>query len=238
MTRRLVSDERGIALVLAVVTMLVLSSLTASVLFSVTVNSRSAYRTSESGKAFGLAEQGIAYAEGRLYTAATPEWVVVPFTCVPSPPAGTPCAVGTSPVTYTGVLTGGIWTLTATGTFDGITRTVKVQADQPPPIVKYDTRPWNYFYVEGGPTCMSLGGSTNTVNIPIYTHGSMCLNGNAVFTGADLEIGGDLTLIGGNSGVGRNGQPISKMNVVGSCTPALPCRNDAPPFYVTPPGSG
>ena len=183
MTRRLASDERGFALVLAIVTMLVLSSLTASVLFSVAENSTSAYRTNQSAKAFALAEEGIAYAEGRLYTATTPgNQNNVPHIVV-SQDGGS--------IEYYGTLAGSTWTLYGKGTYAGITRTVQVQAPQPPPVVTIDTTPWNYFYVEGGPTCMTIAGN-GSFNIPLYTHGSVCLNGNAKYTGSDLEIGGSM----------------------------------------------
>lgn len=228
MTHRLVSDERGVALVLAVITMLVLSSLTASVLVSVAVNHRSAYRSSESDKAFAFAEEGIAYAEGRLYTATTPgNQNNVPYVTV-SQEGGT--------IEYYGTLTGSTWTLYGIGTYNGVRRTVKVQAAQPSAIVTIDTTPWNYFYVEGGPTCMTLAGN-GAVNIPIYTHHSVCVNGNAKFTGSDLEVGGDLTLIG-NARIGASGKPISKLNVAGACSPAAPCANDTSPFFVSPPGVG
>jgi hypothetical protein len=92
-------------------------------------------------------------------------------------------------------------------------------------------------YVKGGSTCLTLGGNGAT-NIPIYTGGDMCLNGNTSFTGADLEVAGSLTLIGGNARIGNSGTPISKMNVGGACSPATPCANDTSPFFVSSPGIG
>jgi Tfp pilus assembly protein PilX len=229
MVRRLAHEERGVALVLALIAMLVLGSLTAALAVGVSVNQRTTARSAQSNKAFALAEEGIAYAEGRLYSAAASgEAVSVPSTTL-SQDGGS--------ITYVGSLASSQWTLTGTGTYQSVSRVVTVKIGQPAPIVTYDTTPWNYFYVEGGPSCMSIGGSTSTVNIPIYTHGSLCLSGNAVFTGSDLEVGGDLTLSGSNAGIGKSTQPISKLNVVGACTPA-PCNGSVAPIFVTSPGVG
>ncbi len=227
--RRLLSEEQGVALVLAIVTMTVLSTLTASVLFSVSLNQRTSLQATESTKAFALAEEGIAYAEGRLYTATSPGLATdVPSTGPLSQDGGT--------ITYSGSLSGSTWTLTAIGIYGGVKRTVQVQAAQPSALLTSNTAAWNYFFVEGGPTCMTLAGN-GAVNIPIYTHHDLCINGNGIFTGSDLEVGGALTLIG-NATIGKSGQPISKLNVVGACSPAVGCANDTSPFFVSPPGVG
>ena len=229
MFRRLISDESGIALVLALMATLVLSILTGSILLATTVNHRNAYTTYESDKAFALAEEGIAYAEGRLYTATQPGVANnVPSTGPLSQDGGT--------IMYSGTLASSVWTLTATGTYKGVKRTVTIHAPQPNPTVTYDTTPWNYFYVKGGPTCLSLVGNGST-NIPMYTQGDMCISGNGAFTGSDLEVMGNLTLVG-NATVGKSNQPISKMNVGGSCSPATQCAADTTPFFVSAPGVG
>ena len=216
-----------LALVLAIVAMLVLSSLTASLLFSVAINDRSAHQTVGSGKAFGLAEDGVAYAEGRLYSAATSgETPLVPLTTFQEN-GGT--------VTYQGTLSGSTWTLTGKGTYLGTTRTVQVESIVPQAQVQVDTTIWNYFYIEGTGACTALSGNM-AINIPVYTHGSICMSGNAKFTGSDLEVGGSLTLTG-NAKIGTQAAPISKMNVVGSCSPA-PCDGAHTPVWVNAPGVG
>ena len=230
MFRRFVSDESGVALVLALMAVLVLSVLTGSVLFATAVNHRNAYTSMESDKAFALAEEGIAYAEGRLYTATQPGLA----NNVPS----TPITQDGGSIVYSGSLASTVWTLTATGTYNGVTRKVTVQAPQPAATVTYDTTPWNYFYVKGGPSCLPLGGNGST-NIPMYTQGDMCISGNGAFTGSDLEVKGNLTMLGGNATIGRSGHPISKMNVGGSCSPSSPgppptgCAGTRAPFSST-----
>ena len=199
------------------------------------VNHRNAYTSMESDKAFALAEEGIAYAEGRLYTATQPGLA----NNVPS----TPITQDGGSIVYSGSLASTVWTLTATGTYNGVTRKVTVQAPQPAATVTYDTTPWNYFYVKGGPSCLPLGGNGST-NIPMYTQGDMCISGNGAFTGSDLEVKGNLTMLGGNATIGRSGHPISKMNVGGSCSPSSPgppptgCAGDTILFPVNAPGIG
>ncbi len=221
---RLLSEEQGVALVLAIVTMTVLSALTASVLFSVSLNQRTSLQATESTKAFALAEEGIAYAEGRLYTATAPGL------SSNVPPTG-PLPQNGGTIRYSGSLSGTTWTLYGIGTYNGVSRTVQVQAPQPSAVVQKDTTAWNYFFVDGVPACMTLAGN-GSINIPIYTHHDLCINGNGAFTGSDLEVGGALTLVG-NATIGSPGKPISKMNVVGACSPAFGCTHDTNPFYVS-----
>src|SRR5215469_728061 len=124
MTRRLIDDESGVALVIAIVTMLVLGALTSALLFSVALNHQSSYQASNAERAFGLAEEGIAYAEGRLY-AAPVTGLTDPSTL---PGTDSPFDSGQG-WTYTGTYdsTAKIWTLTGKGTYNAVGRTVVVQ---------------------------------------------------------------------------------------------------------------
>jgi hypothetical protein len=207
--RRLVRDESGIALVLALISMMVLSSLTAAVLFSTTVNHRNALRSSEGDRAFALAEDGLADAEGRLYTAVSGGCTSA---CVPassfSQDGGT--------VSYSGSLSGSTWTLSGTGAIDGLSRVVTAQANVPPPQVIPDPTIWNYLYSNSTTSCLTLQGGS-TINVPLYTQGPVCITGGAHFTGSDLEINSSLT-IGGGSNIGTSSQPITKLDIAGTCT--------------------
>jgi hypothetical protein len=227
MVRNLRREESGVALVIAILTMMVLGSFSAAVVLAVTVNHRSAHRSSQAAQAFALAETGLAYAEGRLYSAATSgEAPLVPQTTFQQD-EGT--------VTYSGTLSGNTWTLTGTGTVDGISRSVSAQATVPPPYTVADPTIWNYLYVDGTGSCTSISGSVE-VNVPLYAHGGICLNGHASYTGSDLEVGGNLTLTG-SARIGSSSEPISKLNVEGTCTPA-PCDGAHGPIYVNSPGVG
>src|SRR3954469_11306343 len=97
-SRRLVQDESGQVLMLALFAILTPSLTTAAILLATAVNHRSAAQSADAKKAFALAEQGLAYAEGRLYTApTTAESVLVPGTTI------TP-SDGDGEITYSGTL--------------------------------------------------------------------------------------------------------------------------------------
>jgi CheY-like chemotaxis protein len=70
MKLRVVQDEQGVALVLAMMAMTVLSLLTAVLLAVVVVNHHTTMHSSDARRAFGIAETGLASAEGNLYGAA------------------------------------------------------------------------------------------------------------------------------------------------------------------------
>jgi hypothetical protein len=232
--RRLVRDESGIALVLALITMLVLASLTSAVLFSVTVNHRNALTSAEGDQAFALAQDGLADAEGRLYTAVKANCST---NCVPS----SSFAQDGGTVVYAGSLSGSTWTLTGTGTVGGISRTVSAQANVPPPQVISDPTIWNYLYVDSAASCTTLSGGT-TVNVPLYTQGSVCLTGGSHFTGADLEVGGSLSVPDSGSSIGTSSTKITKLDVAGACTQTKsgqnwPCNGNGPTIWASAVGS-
>lgn len=230
MLRRLATDEQGIALVLALITLLVLSSLTGSVLVASAVNHRNAKVSSDENHAFALAEEGVAYAEGRLYSAATSgEPVLVPQTTF-SQDGGT--------VSYVGTLSGTTWTLTGTGVYGAATRTASVQADVPAPYTISDPTIWNYLYADSHQTtgCAAAFNGNVSLGVPLYSQGNLCFNGNINFKGSDLEVGGNLTFTG-NISIGSRNAPISKMNVVGTW-PQKSCTDPFTPICVAAPGVG
>jgi Tfp pilus assembly protein PilX len=246
--RRIVRDESGFSLVLTLSVLLVLSLTTGAVVTATAVNHRSSLRSTDAEKAFALAQQGLAYAEGRLYTSPTTAGsVLVPGTEItPADDRGT--------IHYSGTLCDSsssppcnprVWTLYGTGTVDGVSRTVSAQVTIPTNTTTYATTTtvtgkdfsmWNYVYIDGGPSCTAIAGSTK-INVPVYTHGSICMSGNSSFTGSDLEIGGSLSVSGGSANIGSKTARISRMNVVGACTPA-PCDGSSKPIWVFAPGVG
>ena len=253
MLRRLIRDEQGVALVLALIAMLVLGGLSASILTATAVNHRSAKVSADANHAFSLAENGLAYAEGRLYSAPTSaEGVLVPGTSFT--PDG-----DTGMVAYHGTLCDGtttpscspkVWTLYGVGTYNGVTRTVSAKATIPTvttvtPVTSTttttatasvpDSTIWNYIYVNSPSGCTSISGSV-TINVPLYTQGGLCINGNVKYTGSDLEVAGALSVTG-NAAIGSSAARISKLNVAGSCTPA-PCDGSHAPIWVNVPGVG
>ena len=243
MTRRLIADEQGVALLLAIMTMLVLGTLTSALLFSVAVNHRTAYQSSESERAFGLAEKGIAYAEGRLY-ASPVSGLTDPSTL---PPAASPFDSGEG-WTYSGSYDTPTrtWTLTGKGTFNGVGRTVVVQVPidvQVNTVVHDDTAVYNYMFANSQTECVNLHGN-GAITVPVYSRGCVFLSDHTQFKGSDLEVGSTLQL-GPNAGVGSSTQKIGALNAVSGCTGAVgSCGNgSAAPIWansvgttLTPPG--
>ncbi len=248
--RRLLRDESGFTLALSLAVMLVLSLTAAAVLTATAVNHRSSLKSSEAEKAFALAQQGLAYAEGRLYTAPqTAASVLVPGTDItPRDDIGSIHYSGTlCDATTTPSCSPKVWTLYGTGTVDGVSRTVSAQVTIPQvtstttytttnPVVTSNFTIWNYVYVDGsGGGCTTIGGNV-TINVPFYTNGSLCLQGSVNFTGSDLEVAGSLT-VSGSAKIGSSAARIGRMNVVGACTPA-PCDGSHSPIWVNVPGVG
>jgi hypothetical protein len=220
MTRRLIHDESGVALVIAIVTMLVLGSLTSALLFSVAVNHRSAYQSANAERAFGLAEEGIAYAEGRLY--ASPQSDLTLSSTLPSGDSTHPAFDSGQGWTYSGVYASAsrTWTITGTGTYLGMTRKVVVQVPinvVTSSLIHDDTSVYAYMFADS-PSCSSVSLSGNgAVTVPLYSNGCVNLMDHTQFDGNDLEVGGNLNF-GPNAGVGQRTQHIGTMNVVGICT--------------------
>ncbi len=210
MGRRLVHDEQGIALVLTLMTVLVLSVVTGALLTVVAVNHRSAADSSNARRAFGIAQSGLAYAEGNLYGAEAAH--------------GTPTA-GQTPFSQDGGTglwwssvagDGHTWTMHGQGTYLGTTRSVAAQADVPSPVTVNNSGVWNYLYADSisGACPTSIGGSTS-VNVPTLTRGNLCILGSATFNGSQLEVGGNLT-VSGSARIGSSGHGIPTLQVAGT----------------------
>jgi hypothetical protein len=213
MIRRLVQDERGIALVMALAIMTVLSLTTAALMIVVAANHRESLTSLQARKAFGLAEAGLADAQGMVYGAAAAHT---------TPPTGTqgPLTVDGGTVWYWASVAGDghTWTMFGKGQYpagSGTTRTISTQANVPGPVTVQDTGVWNYLYADSTSSgcATSVQGST-TVDVPMYVRGNLCLNDP--FTGSQLGVGGDLT-IGSKGKIGTSTSPVGLLAVAGSC---------------------
>ena len=75
------------------------------------------------------------------------------------------------------------------------------------------------------------------MTVPLYSRGDVCLSGSSLtYNGADIEAGRNLNFSGSSIAIGTSHQPISKVNVVGSCVWS-PC-DSAHGLWVAPPGLG
>ena len=208
--------ESGQALVLGLVTMSVLATLTTAVLLGVTVNHREAGVSANADKAFALAQLCLAKAEGRVYAAAAAH--VTP-------------ATGTGDCTQDGATSGTFWatvtnttdwTMYGSATYQGITKSVSAQANVPSPITVTDGNVWNYLYADdtsaGG--CTTLANST-VITVPVFIHGNLCLANSAQITGANVEVGGNVSFLN-TSSIGTSSQKITSLQVAGTCNGVTP----------------
>ena len=222
--RRVLGDERGIALPFALGVTMVLSALAAGIFTYVTANQSSAKRATADQRAYGLAETGLSYALSRLQNAADP----YSTTNVPS----TTVSLTGGTTTYSGSLSGTTWTLTSNGTVANpsgpgaanIVRTVSMQA-QITTSTQTDMRPWDYLFVDQPAGCITLGNSV-TLTISLYVRGNLCLENNSQASGPAVDIIGNLYTNSPQASVGTSGNPIDEFAASGGCyytgTP-LPC---------------
>jgi Tfp pilus assembly protein PilX len=222
--RRSLGDERGMALPMALGLTMVLSALAAGIFAYTTTNQGSARRQQADQRAYGLAETGLSYALSRLQNAADP-----------ANPGNVPSTTATltgGSTTYSGSLTGTLWTLTASGTVTNptgpgsasVVRTVSTQA-QITTTTQTDMRPWDYLFIDQPAGCITLQNSV-TLTISLYVRGNLCLDNTATARGPEVDLIGNLYTNSPQASVGTSGDPIDAFNASGSChytgTP-LPC---------------
>ena len=223
--RRVLGDERGIALPFALGVTMVLSALAAGIFTYVTANQSSAKRATADQQAYGLAETGLSYALSRLQNAADP----YSTTNVPS----TTVSLTGGTTTYSGSLSGTTWTLTSNGNVANpsgpgaanVVRTVSMQA-QITTTTQTDMRPWDYLFVDQPAGCITLGNSV-TLNVSLYVRGNLCLEEQLAGRrpGRRYQLG-NLYTNSPQASVGTSGNPIDEFAASGRChytgTP-LPC---------------
>jgi hypothetical protein len=218
------ADERGVALVMALGMLMVLTISVASVVAYSGASSRSAADDRSRQRAFSLAEAGINNARAILFAALDPR--------DPSAVPEQTAAFDGGTVTYSGSYDEGteIWTLTATSTVpnptggEAITRTVTSRLHVASGSVgsEFDAV-WNYLYSDTTSSCMTLANNSN-IAVPLYVRGNLCLNNNAKITGSTttVQVGGTLTL-GSGAKIGESvANPIATARIAGGCTGGSP----------------
>jgi Tfp pilus assembly protein PilX len=241
---RRIEDERGVALALAIMMMLVLTASVTTALY-VTRSSASGSHLSKSRVvATNLAESGInnAMAVLRLPTnnALNPT-VFCPGTTQVTINGQTVCKTTNSypggTVTWWGTLDGfGRWSLTSVGTVKNptgsaggdVTRTMTASVQVHPTLTQpLNTPIWDYIYstkpASPLPTCDMTVTSSVTIASPLYVEGNLCLNQQSAITKGPLIVRGRLYLANkktsGNPGnyVGQAAAPVSDVHIVNGC---------------------
>jgi Tfp pilus assembly protein PilX len=224
------SDQAGIALIVALGVMMVLSIIVVSVTSYVTSNSGSAARSSSDDGAYSLAEAGLNDAFSILQAnypttyPGNPNLLTARTLTYP---------VGTVTIQGTLSLLSATWTVTATSTVTNptgpntsalhrtVTAVVPVNLDgttaSVPPA-------WNYVYSGGtGQPCdMTLQQSVQ-VSAPLFVGGNLCLQNTASISqpaggsGDRLVVGGRLTLSQNANSVGSKNAKLSEAHILNGC---------------------
>jgi len=191
---RAVRDERGIALIMTLGVMLVLTVVLTTVIFLTASGARDANHTNAGQKAYAVAEAGLNNALAQLaphYPILSPagdsSWVSGPSQAYPG---GGACLASAPCVAWTGVFSGTDWTLTGTGTVPnpsgGTSPVVKtVSATLHVSQVPTDIQPFGIFSDDPQAQCTDIGGNVS-VNVPIYIRNCMLLHGT--FDTGDAKI--------------------------------------------------
>lgn len=222
--RRLLRDESGIALVMALILMAALAGTTAALVIPGAVNQRSALTSADERQAFALAEAALAYGEGAVYAAGQTG---------KSPTSGSH-DIGTQPGGGSGSWSATVgpdgitWTIYGTGTVDGITRQVHAQATDPSSRTVTDTGVWNYVYSDAaGTACATTMNGSVSITVPILVRGDLCLGGSLNFTGSQLQVGGNLSVTG-SAHIGSATSKITALQVGLTSTSTNTCNGVTP----------
>lgn len=213
MIRRRLGEERGIALVMALLVMVVSSAVLVSVIEYTSSSGRDANSNHARQVSYGLAEAGINNALAVLNQAADPK------TGTLLPGATETYSQGTA--YYSGVYNATLkeWLITAVGTTTNptggspITRTLTrkvILADTPNgPSVAL----WSRYYDDDNTVCLDM---KDTISGPLATRGNLCLKSVGKFVGSKIWVGGNVTLDPGTS-IGVSGTPIELADIAGTC---------------------
>ena len=249
---KLVRDERGISLIMAMGVLGVLSISAASVVFFSNSGARAAHYAKNSDKAYKLAEAGVNRSLAVLYNQNPLDPAILPST-TETLEGGT--------VTWSGTFTqipvsSPFWTLTATATTPNpsggtditrtVTATVPVSVNVTGSLLNDS---WNFIYTSNTSTgCdVTLDQAVNFQS-PLYVSGNLCMNTPSAITAGPLVVHGSVRL-DQNSNIGTSGSPLSSIQIGGETSIAgsptitgcrfktetvhFACRNGAPPNPAT-----
>ena len=208
--------ESGLALPLALATMLATGAMASSAIAYSSWNYGSSKRTDADSQALALAEAGLNYAYSTLYNSGTP-------TMASAVPSRT-ITLATGDATYYGTLTGNTWNLVGIGSVRNptgpgsapVVRTVSGRATLGSARRgEANNAVWNYVYVDDPTATTTLGNSVD-VNIPLYVRGNLVLTNTAQVSGYALQVGGTVEFRN-ESHVGTAAAPIHEAHIGGGC---------------------
>jgi hypothetical protein len=237
---QVVRDESGLALIMAVGMVLVLSVAVVAALEFSAATSRSSDLQKRNDTAFALAEAGVNSAFARLSQAVDPN----DPTTLPSSGSPQTLTFETGTVEYWGSYSSGVWTITARSSVQNptgagpIQRTVSQKARANSVA---DNPAWGSMFSDSPSGCMSMTSSVQ-VRAPLYVRSNLCLSAFASIasTASPLNVGGTIEVTA-SATVGTAAARIPVVNVGGGCRVGSsgaftsPCGDAERVFVVTPP---
>lgn len=248
MLSRVVHEERGFALVLALMTMLVLTIVTTSVIVYTTSNQNEASHSKASDAAYRLAESGINNAMATLGYSQTN---ALSSTALPGTEASaTSKTYPTGTASWWGTLntTTKTWTLYGKGVVASpsanvanvtrlITATMQVSYSYNQPV---NAQAWNYIYLtdtSNGTTCDVTLSNNVGIDAPLYIDGNLCLSNNATIREDLISpripisaiVKGKVAFANGTSIGISSSNTVSSVYIAGGCGSSLgnshsPCK--------------
>jgi Tfp pilus assembly protein PilX len=256
---RLLRRQDGIALVMAIGILGVLTISGTTLVYYSTSNARSAEFSQDNSSAYDLAEAGINemtailnnpdpdYNALNKYTLGEQANGTVVKT-VHTYEGGTVTWWGTLTQTILGTST---WNLTSVGEIKnptGATRKVTRTLSAKVPVVPTYTQPlnnpaWNYIYstkpASPLPTCDMTLQQSVTIGSPLYVNGNLCLQNTAAITNGPLIVKGRLTMTQAQNTVGSSSARINQAHLGNGCqwknlAAHTPCLGDTDNVWVQP----
>lgn len=246
---RRLQDEQGIALIIALSTMIVLGITTTTMMVYSSRNYTASVRSGSDQRAFTLAEAGVQNALSVLNLPTNnaldpcllhPATAPATGACPSYAPFVTRYADGYAAWAGTLDQTSGTWTISSTGysrspsgAWD-LRRTVKSHVHVSPTWSQPLNNPaWNYVMaLRTGGTCdMTIGNSVN-ISAPLYVFGNLCFGNTAWMSSGSLVVKGHLSLQQPQNAIGQASAPISDAHIGNGCDyqakkSQLPCTGGA-----------
>jgi hypothetical protein len=214
-------DERGIALVLALLVMGAMAIAVAAIAAAMTSNERSTSRERDTARALNVAEAGLNNALSVLSQQDSGGSQPVGATL-----ASTNVSIDGGSGTFSAVKSASLeWTISATGTYRDVSRKLELKVSGTTSVTgTQQSGVYGFgFFVNATTGCTTVGGNA-PVQVSVFVRNDLCLSGNAALSQPGLTTNTLTVYVGGrytatsNPFVGTSTQPMKSFTAVGGCT--------------------
>jgi len=228
---QLLARQEGIALIMSLGVLVVLTVAGGTAMYYTTANERSSQISRVDQTVFNLAEAGLNDSLALLSNPANNPmnpWAFCASYGMPLPCYRTSTYEGGT-VTWGGTLDepNAKWTITSTAVkanptgsaAANVKRVLTAKVPIQPAAEQTNTAlAWNYIFSHGtGSTCdMTLEGSVQ-MRTRIMVSGNLCLEGSATHVSGELLVGGQVKNNSSSANIGASGAPITRADVAGGC---------------------